>query len=285
MQVVQSEKLYNYLYKIVLCLILFFLIYNVVVILFISSYEEKVLQSRIMSVVNTVESNLKHASPMKSEEIVGKSRSINDTPASLLAGPIKRTMIFMGPVGDEEQIADQYKRVDIVDITDATQIDFKGVTGELVLINVRRKIDEQWYEHGFPMKAGERIGAEKIIGGKKVNFTTNCILQDIIGKVQRPVTVMKKVVILNEEGEFVGTKMVPGETFMKSTSKIAYKDEQGSVNELWLGETAVVTEEVPREGAEWYEDPVGTAKSKYKDMSKALKSLTGNESAVKDEKE
>jgi hypothetical protein len=79
--------------------------------------------------------------------------------------------------------------------------------------------------------------------------------------------------------------MVPGETFMKSTSKIAYKDEQGSVNELWLGETAVVTEEVPREGAEWYEDPVGTAKSKYKDMSKTLKSLTGDESAVKDEKE
>ncbi|MEE9193902.1 MAG: hypothetical protein V3U21_05135 [Thermodesulfobacteriota bacterium] len=285
MQVVQSEKLYNYLYKIVLCLILFFLIYNVVVILFISSYEEKELQSRIMSVVNTVESNLKHASPMKSEEIVGKSRSINDTPASLLAGPIKRTMIFMGPVGDEEQIADQYKRVDIVDITDATQIDFKGVTGELVLINVRRKIDEQWYEHGFPMKAGERIGAEKIIGGKKVNFTTNCILQDIIDKARRPVTVMKKVVILNEEGEFVGTKIVPGETFMKSTSKIVYKDDQGSISELWLGETAVVTEETSEEDAEWYEDPVGTAKSKYKDMSKTLKSLTGNESAVKDEKE
>jgi hypothetical protein len=238
-----------------------------------------------MSVVNTVESNLKHASPMKSEEIVGKSRSINDTPASLLAGPIKRTMIFMGPVGDEEQIADQYKRVDIVDITDATQIDFKGVTGELVLINVRRKIDEQWYEHGFPMKAGERIGAEKIIGGKKVNFTTNCILQDIIGKVQRPVTVMKKVVILNEEGEFVGTKMVPGETFMKSTSKIAYKDEQGSVNELWLGETAVVTEEIPEEDDEWYEDPVGTVKSKYKDMTKSLKSLTTDKSAVEDAKE
>ncbi len=286
MQVVQSEKLYNYLYKIVLCLILFFLIYNVVVILFISSYEEKELQSRIMSVVNTVESNLKHASPMKSEEIVGKSRSINDTPASLLAGPIKRTMIFMGPVGDEEQIADQYKRVDIVDITDATQIDFKGVTGELVLINVRRKIDEQWYEHGFPMKAGERIGAEKIIGGKKVNFTTNCTLQDIIGKAQRPVTVMKKVVILNEEGEFVGTKMVPGETFMKSTSKIAYKDEQGSISELWLGETAVVTEEIPEEeDAEWYEDPVGTVKSKYKDMTKTLKPSTTDESALEDAKE
>ncbi len=135
------------------------------------------------------------------------------------------------------------------------------------------------------MKAGEQIGAEKIIGGKKVNFTTNCILQDIIGKAQRPVTFMKKVVILNEEGEFVGTKIVPGETFMKSTSKIVYKDDQGSISELWLGETAVVTEETHREGAEWYEDPVGTAKSKYKDMTKTLKSLKEDESAVEDAKE
>jgi hypothetical protein len=72
---------------------------------------------------------------------------------------------------------------------------------------------------------------------------------------------------------------------MKSTSKIAYKDEQGSVNELWLGETAVVTEEIPEEDDEWYEDPVGTVKSKYKDMTKSLKSLTTDKSAVEDAKE
>jgi hypothetical protein len=79
--------------------------------------------------------------------------------------------------------------------------------------------------------------------------------------------------------------MVPGETFMKSTSKIVYKDEQGSISELWLGETAVVKKEVPREDAEWYEDPVGTVKSKYKDMTKTLKSSTTDESAVEDAKE
>ena len=290
MQLVQSEKLYNYLYKTVLYLILLFLIYNIIT-LFVSSYKEKKGWPRISSVINAVESNLKHARPTKPEEIADTSHPINDVPYLPLVEPIKKTLIFAGPIQDveigmgvEEKLAEtvQYERVDI---PDATKIVFKGVTGDIVLINVRRKIDEQWYEQGFPMKAGEQIGAEKIIGGKKVNFTTNCILQDIIDKAQRPVTVMKKVVILNEEGEFVGTKMVPGETFMKSTSKIVYKDDQGSISELWLGETVVVTEETPREDAEWYEDPVGTVKSKYKDMTKTLKSLKGDESAVEDAKE
>jgi hypothetical protein len=281
MQVAQSEKLYNYLFKILLCLISIFLIYNIIVILFISRYEENDLGLRALSVVNAVEFNLKHARPAKSEEIADKSFQINDTPESALAETIKRTSIFAGPVGDEEQTI-QYKRVDIMD---ATKIDFKGVTGDLVLINVRRKMGEQWYEQSFPMKAGEQIGAEKIIGSKKVNFTTNCILQDIIDKAERPVTVMKKVVILDEEGEFVGTRMVPGETFMKSTSKVVYKDDQGSTKELWLGETAVITEEAPKEDAEWYEDPFGTVKSKYKDMTKGFKSPTTDESAVKDKKE
>ena len=290
MQVVQSEKLYNYLYKTVLCLVLLFLIYNIIT-LFISRYEEKKRWPRISSVVNAVESNLKHARSTKPEEIADTLHTVNNVPYLPLVEPIKRTSIFTGPIQDveigmgvEEKLAEtgQYERVDI---PDATKIAFKGVTGDLALINVRRKIDEQWYEQGFPMKAGEQIGAEKIIGGKTVNFTTNCLLQEIIGKAQRPVTLMKKVVILNEEGEFVGTEMVPGETFMKSTSKIVYKDDQGSISELWLGGTAVVTEEPPEEDAEWYEDPVGTAKSKYKDMTKTLKSLKEDESAVEDAKE
>jgi len=288
MQVAQSEKLYNYLYRAVLCLILLFLIYNIIAIFFILRYEGKKRGTRILSIVNAVESNLKHARP-KPEEIVDRSLPINETLGLPLAEPIKRALIFAGPVGDEEQIIEessvgtvQYERVDV---TDATKIDFRGVTGDLVLINVRRKIGEQWHEHGFPIKAGEQIGAEKIIGGKKINFTTNCILQDIVDKAQKPVTIMKKVAILNEEGEFVGTKMVPGETFMKSTSKIVYKDDQGSTKELWLGQTAVIIEEEPEEEAEWYEDPVGTVKSTYKDVTKSLKSSTEDESVTEDTKE
>ncbi len=288
MQVAQSEKLYNYLYRTVLCLILLFLIYNIIAIFFILSYEGKKRGTRILSIVNAVESNLKHARP-KPEEIVDRSLPINETLGLPLAEPIKRALIFAGPVGDEEQIIEessvgtvQYERVDV---TDATKIDFRGVTGDLVLINVRRKIGEQWHEHGFPIKAGEQIGAEKIIGGKKINFTTNCMLQNIIDKAQKPVTIMKKVAILNEEGEFVGTKMVPGETFMKSTSKIVYKDDQGSTKELWLGQTAVIIEEEPEEEAEWYEDPVGTVKSTYKDVTKSLKSSTEDESVTEDTKE
>ncbi len=268
MQVVQSEKLYNYLYKTLFCLLTIFLIYNITVILLISRYEKKDLGLRVSSVVDTVESNLKNAGP---KGIVAQLPE--PAPVTPLAESIKRTSIFDGPVGDEEQII-QYKRVDI---TDATKIDFKGITGDLVLITVRRKKGEQWYEQSFPMKAGEQIGAEKIIGGKKVNFTTNCVLQDIVGKAQKPVTVMKKVTILNEKGGFVGTRIVPGETFMKSTSKIVYKDDQGTTKELWLGETAVIREETPKEGAEWYEDPVGTVKSKYKDVTKALEFSTEDE--------
>ncbi len=280
MQVVQSEKLYNYLYKTLFCLLTIFLIYNITAILFISRYEEKKLGLSVSSVVDTVESNLKNAGP---KGIVAQLPE--PAPVTPLVESIKRTSIFDGPVGDEEQTI-QYKRVDKrVDITDATKIVFKGITGDLVLINVRRKINEQWHEQSFPMKAGEQIGAEKIIGGKKVNFTTNCVLQDIVGKAQKPVTVMKKVAILNEKGGFVGARMVPGETFMKSTSKIVYKDDQGTTKELWLGETAVIREETPKEDAEWYEDPVGTVKSKYKDMTKALEFSTEDESAVKDVKE
>ncbi len=289
MQMVQSEKLYNYLYKIVLYLVLLFLIYSIIT-LFISRFKERKRWPRILNIVNAVESNLKRAGPTKPEEIIDESLPANDTPASFLAGPIKKASIFAGPAGDieigmgveEDHVGAEYKRVDI---QDATEIIFKGVTGDLVLVNVRRKMDEQWYEQGFPIKAGEQIGAEKIIGGKKVNFATNCVLQDIVGKAQKPVTVMKKVAILNEKGGFVGTRMVPGETFMKSTSKIVYKDDQGTTKELWLGETVIIMEETPKEGAEWYEDPVGTVKSKYKDVTKTLKPLTEDESAVKDAKE
>lgn len=254
-----------------------------------SRHKEKLLQSRIMSTVGAIESNLKHASPAKLEgEIVASL--IKNIPGSPKVEPIQRASIFAGPLTDDEisggeQILEETKEVvqfEKIDIPLATEIVFKGVTNELVLIKVRRKINEQWHEHGFPMRSGERIGGEKIIANKKVNFTTNSILQDIIHKAQRPITLMKKEVILDEEGEFVGIRMVPGEKFMKSTSKIVYKDEEGSTKELWLGETGIITEERPKEEAKWYEDPVATVKSKYEDVAETLKSTqTENKTEVK----
>ena len=103
------------------------------------------------------------------------------------------------------------------------------------------EIDEKWHEYGFPTKIGERIGGKKISGSKTLDFTTNYVLQDIVYKAQRPTTLMKKAVILNDAGEFVGTRMIPGKTFMKTTSKIKYKDEYGNINELWLKESARTT--------------------------------------------
>ena len=151
---------------------------------------------------------------------------LND--ATLFAGPTKTRTVKA-----EEEIV-QYEEVEE---TDNTVIIFKGMADDVVYINVKKEIDGQWREHGFPTKVGEKIGKKKIIGGKVFDFTTNYILQDIVYNVQRPVTLKKKIVILNEAGEFVGRRIVPGETFMKSTAKIKYKDEGGKIKELWLMES------------------------------------------------
>ncbi len=286
MEITQKVKIYDYSQYIVLSLILVFFIYNVISILFISSHKEKTRWSNIMSTVKVVESNLRNSKPPELEE-VSKSYLVNNISDSPMVEPIKRASIFVGP--EEEQVLEgefvegvQYEKVDI---PFATEIVFKGVADDIALINVRRKINEQWHEHSFSVKRGDRVGEEKIIGKRKVNFITNCILQDIINKAQRPVTVMKRIVILDEEGGFVGIRMVPGETYMKSTSKIIYKDEEGNAKEVWLGKTEVIKEEEPEEEPEWYEDPVGTVKSKYKDVTGAVKSaITDGDETVEDTK-
>jgi hypothetical protein len=133
----------------------------------------------------------------------------------------------------EEEIG-QYEEIEVVY---NTEIIFKGIVDGLAYIYVRKEKDGQWREHGFPTKIGEKIGRKKIIGGKMFDLTTNYVLQDIVYNVQRPVTLNKKIVVLNEAGEFDGTRIVPGETYMKSTSKIKYKDKKGNINELWLMES------------------------------------------------
>ena len=77
------------------------------------------------------------------------------------------------------------------------------------------------------------------MGGKALDFTANYVLQDIVYKAQRPTTLMKNVVILNDSGEFAGTTMIAEpETFMKSTSKIKYKDENGNTKRIMVKESA-----------------------------------------------
>ncbi|MFQ5685883.1 MAG: hypothetical protein ACE5GV_04405, partial [Candidatus Scalindua sp.] len=102
-------------------------------------------------------------------------------------------------------------------------------------------------------------------------FTTNYVLQDIVYKAQRPTTLMKKAVILNDAGEFVGIRMIPGETFMKTTSKIKYKDEYGNINELWLKESARTTKVEEEELSENVEEKAKPAVSKE---SAAIENLT-----------
>ncbi|MCR4290840.1 MAG: hypothetical protein NUV86_11340 [Candidatus Scalindua sp.] len=242
MQTAQKEKIYSYAFKAVLSLILFFCLYNAVCILFLSPYSGRKLRSRVSSAVDAVETIIKHAGPKKTENIIYKSNLVNKTSDSSWANQIKRVTLFAGPttlrlVKAEEEIV-QYEEVEE---TDNTEIIFKGMAGDVAYINIKKEIDGQWREYGFSTKVGEKIGNKKVIGGETLDFTTNYVLQDIVYGAQRPVALNKKIVDLNEAGEFVGTRIVPGKTYMKSTSKIKYKNENGNISELWLNDSEKIT--------------------------------------------
>ncbi len=234
MRTVQKEKVYGYAFKAVLSLILLFCLYNVVCIL----YSGRKLRSRVSRDVNAVESNIKHAGPKKTENIIYKSSLVNKIKGSSWADQIKRTAVLAGPTNiSVEKAVEVIAQNEEVEVTDNTEIIFKGVVDGLAYLNIRKEIDGQWREYGFPTKIGERIGKKKVVGGKMFDFTTNYVLQDIVYNAQRPVTLYKKIVDLNAAGEFDSTRIVPGETYMKSTSKIKYKDGNGNINELWLNES------------------------------------------------
>ncbi len=240
MQTVQKEKVYGYAFKAVLTLILLFCLYNVVYILFRSPYSGGKLRSRVSSAVSAVESTIKHAGPKKVENIIYKSNLVNKTNDSSWANQIKRTTVFAGPtkiMAEKAKAEEEIVQYGEVEVIDNTEIIFKGMVDGLAYIDIKKEIDGQWREQGFPTKVGEKIGNKKVIGGKTLDFTTRYVLQDIIYNVQKPTTLMRKVLVLNEKGEFVGTRIVPGETYMKSTSKIKYKDENGNINELWLNDS------------------------------------------------
>jgi hypothetical protein len=233
----QKENIYGYALKAVLSLILLFCLYNAVCIIFLSRYRVGKLRSRVSSTVNTVESVIKHAGPNETENIIYKSNLVNKTNDSSWANRIKRATLFAGPTKTTvEKAEEEIVRYGEVEVADNTEIIFKGMVDGLVYIEIRKEIDGQWREHGFQTKIGEKIGGKMIVGGKMLDFTTNYVLQDIVYNAQRPTTLMRKLLILNEKGEFVGTRMVPGDTYMKSTSKIKYKYENGITRELWLGE-------------------------------------------------
>lgn len=238
----QKEKIYGYAFKVALSLILLFCLYNFVCILFLSPHSSRKLQLRVSNAVGTVESIIKHAGPKETENTIYKSNLVNKTSDSSWANQIKRVNLFAGPTkrgSVEEQ--DEIVQYEAVEYTDNTEIIFKGVAAGVAYLNIKKEIDGKWCEHGFSMNVGERIGEEKIVGGKTLDFTTNYVLQDIVYDAQRPVRLNKKIVNLNEAGEFAGTSLVPGETYMKSTSKIRLIDNDGKMSELWLNDSWKVT--------------------------------------------
>ena len=224
------------------------------------------MRSRVSSAVDAVETIIKHAGPKKAEDIIYKSNLVNKTSDSNWANQIKRTTLFAGSMKIRAvEAVEEIVQYEEVEETDNTEIVFKGMTEGVAYINIKKEIDGQWREHGFPTKVGEKIGNKKIIGGEVLDFTTNYVLQNIVYNAQRPVTLNKKIVNLNETGEFVGTRIVPGETYMKSTSKIKYKDENGNVSELWLKEYEKTFTVKDEKSDEQTEDNAGSTVSKEED--------------------
>ncbi len=276
MEIAQKEKLYDYLIKIALAVLILFFVYNIVNILFLSRGKEKKLWSRVQDPIKVVKSNMVRSEPPKPEV-----QEIQPYMPSVVS--IERTSIFSGPKKEkiteappppppkpevQEIVIEEGDRFkDLVD----TWLIFKGVTDDIALINVRRNINEQLKEHSFLIRIGERIGEEKIIAKRKVDLTTNCLLLDIAINAQRAVTLRKKVVILDEEGGFVGTRMAPGEKFKKNVPKIAFRDEKGEIQDLWLGgEVQVVEKPKEEEKKTFSEDPLGVIKDKFGDIKESM---------------
>ena len=236
MEKAQEDKVYGYLFTVVLSLISLFCLYNVVSIFLLSPYSGKKLQSRISRTVSAIEHNIKSTGLENTKKVINKA---NDP---TWAKKIERTSIFAGRIDTNiEKAEEEFVVCEQVELPASTEIIFKGLVDNLAYISIRMETDGKRLEYGFPTEIGERIGGEIISGGKTLDFTTNYVLQDIVYKAQRPTTLMKKAVILSDTGEFVGIRMIPGETFMKTTSKIKYKDEYGNINELWMKESTRTT--------------------------------------------
>ncbi|MHC4268741.1 MAG: hypothetical protein ACYSTS_09765 [Planctomycetota bacterium] len=243
MQVLQKDKAYGYLFKAVLTLILLFCLYNVFCIIFISLYSSKKLKSKISNTVNAIEFNIKHAGPLNTKKIMYKPNLTNKAKGSPWANKIKRASVFAGPVklnvkkAKPKELEKEIVLNKIIEVTADTEIIFKGLSDDFAYIHIRKEMDGQWHEYGFPTKVGERIGRKKALGSKTINFTTNYVLREIVHSIQRPMKLMKSSVILDDAGEFVETRMIAGESFFKTTSKIMFKDEAGNKKELWLGDS------------------------------------------------
>jgi hypothetical protein len=243
MQALQKDKVYGYLYKAVLALILLFCLHNVFCILFLSPYSSKKLKSRITNTINTIEFNIKHSGPINTTKTMYKSKLTNKVKGSPWANQIKRISVFAGSVklnaikAEPKELEKEIILNKKVELTANTEIIYKGIADDLAYIHIRKKMNGKWYEYGFPTKVGERIGRKKTLAGETLNFTTNYILQEIVHSAQRPTKLMRRSVILDEAGEFVETRIVAGEPFFRTTSKIKYEDEYGNTKELWLGES------------------------------------------------
>ncbi len=243
MQVLQKDKVYGYLFKIGLTLILLFCLYNAFCIIFLYPYGSKKLKSRISNAVNSIEFNIKHSGPINAIKTEHKSNLTNIVKGSPWANQIKRTAVFIGPenlnvkITDTKDLEKEIVLDKIVDETANTEIIFKGLANDLAYIHIRKQMDGKWYEYGFPTKVGERIGRKKTLGRKNLNFTTNYVLLEIDHNTQKPAILKSRSIILDAAGNFVNTRMVAGESFFKTTSKIKYKNENGNTKELWLGES------------------------------------------------
>ncbi|MBM4055193.1 MAG: hypothetical protein FJ264_11115 [Planctomycetes bacterium] len=116
-----------------------------------------------------------------------------------------------------------------------TEFIYKGGTGDLALIQVRKLYQDVWRENSFTVSKGMSIGTNKIVGKETINFDTRCKLMEIIPFAQKPIITKKRILQKNEKGEFVGTTVME-EPHMITSSKILFKNRDGESYSLWAGE-------------------------------------------------
>ncbi len=78
---------------------------------------------------------------------------------------------------------------------------------------------------------------------------------------------------MDEEGGYVGIRMAPGETFKKNVPKIVFRDEEGEIQDLWLGQEVQVVEKPKEEEKTFTEDPLGVIKKKFGGMEGVKESM------------
>lgn len=239
--------IFKHIEKFILGIAACYLIYTVIHTFITLNLETHRVDVKLQSLSSVIDRKLKTSIPPpvdveRKDAAQLESRLTIPPPASLLQRPF-----LFGKFTHEEPNTDITTRdllkkpglqtPSYVEVPIRGDIEFvlKGGTADRALIQVRKLYKDTWRIESFTVEKGEVIGKKKKIGKETVDFTTCCVLREIVPLAQKPLVMKKTTVLRNEKGDFLGTSMAD-EKHMISTSKIVFEDKKGDVYNLWIGE-------------------------------------------------